>query len=63
MTGHARKLDILVISAGQAGLAPGFHLKKTPFRFQLVERNARVGEDAAYLTEHIVKRLDHMVAP
>jgi cation diffusion facilitator CzcD-associated flavoprotein CzcO len=30
MTGHARKLDILVIGAGQAGLALGFHLKKTP---------------------------------
>jgi cation diffusion facilitator CzcD-associated flavoprotein CzcO len=44
MRGHARKLDILVIGAGQAGLALGFHLKKTPFRFQLVERNARVGD-------------------
>jgi hypothetical protein len=59
MTGHARKLDILVISAGQAGLAWGS-----------ISKNARgsalfagVGEDAAYLTEHIVKRLDHMVAP
>jgi cation diffusion facilitator CzcD-associated flavoprotein CzcO len=41
VTGHARKLDILVIGAGQAVLALGFHLKKTPFRFQLVERNAR----------------------
>src|SRR5215207_4004951 len=44
MTEHARTLDILVIGAGQAGLALGFHLKKTPFRFQLVERNARVGD-------------------
>jgi putative flavoprotein involved in K+ transport len=44
MTGHARKLDILVIGAGQAGLALGFHLRRTPFRFQLVERNARVGD-------------------
>ena len=33
MTEHARKLDILVIGAGQAGLALGFHLKRTPFRF------------------------------
>src|SRR5688572_4609143 len=44
MTEHARKLDILVIGAGQAGLALGFHLKKTPLRFELVERHARVGD-------------------
>jgi putative flavoprotein involved in K+ transport len=44
MTVHARKLDVLIIGAGQAGLALGFHLKKTPSRFQLVERNARVGD-------------------
>jgi putative flavoprotein involved in K+ transport len=44
MTVHAPTLDVLVIGAGQAGLALGFHLKKTPFRFQLVERNARVGD-------------------
>jgi len=31
-------LDILVIGAGQAGLALGFHLSKTPFHFQLVDR-------------------------
>ena len=31
MTVHTHKLDILVIGAGQAGLAMGFHLKKTPF--------------------------------
>jgi putative flavoprotein involved in K+ transport len=44
MTEHARKLDILVVGAGQAGLALGFHLKRTPFRFQLVERHARIGD-------------------
>src|SRR5215218_10401999 len=44
MTVHARKLDVLVIGAGQAGLALGFYLKKTPFSFQLVERHARVGD-------------------
>src|SRR5215211_9036137 len=36
-------LDILVIGAAQAGLALGFHLRKTPFRFQIVDRNTRVG--------------------
>ena len=44
MTELARKLDILVIGAGQAGLALGFHLKKTPIRFKLVERRARIGD-------------------
>jgi cation diffusion facilitator CzcD-associated flavoprotein CzcO len=43
MTVHARMLDVLVIGAGQAGLALGFHLKKTPFRFEFVERHERVG--------------------
>src|SRR5215208_1375205 len=37
-------LDILVIGAGQAGLALGFHLRKTPCHFQLVDRNLRVGD-------------------
>jgi putative flavoprotein involved in K+ transport len=37
-------LDILVIGAGQAGLALGFHLRRTSFRFQLVDRNPRVGD-------------------
>ena len=44
MTEHARELDILVIGGGQAGLAMGFHLKKTPLRFQIAERHARVGD-------------------
>ena len=39
-----RTLDVLVIGAGQAGLALGSHLKTTPFRFQLVDRHARVGD-------------------
>ena len=46
VTGHklSLDLDILVIGAGQAGLALGFHLRKTPFRFQIVDRNVRVGD-------------------
>ena len=41
---YVRALDILVIGAGQAGLALGFHLKKTPFRFRIVDCHARVGD-------------------
>jgi putative flavoprotein involved in K+ transport len=44
MTEHARKLNVLAIGAGQAGLALGYHLKRTPLRFELVERHARVGD-------------------
>src|SRR5918912_4624506 len=44
MTENAPKLDVLIIGGGQAGLAMGFHLKKTPFSFRIVERHARVGD-------------------
>lgn len=37
-------VDLLVIGAGQAGLALSYHLRQTRLRFQLVERHARVGE-------------------
>lgn len=37
MTKHNQTLDILIIGAGQAGLAMGYHLKQTPSRFQLEE--------------------------
>ncbi len=39
-----RNLDVLVIGGGQAGLAMGYHLKRADHRFQIVERNARVGD-------------------
>ncbi len=39
-----RTLDVLVIGAGQAGLALGAQLKGTPLSFGLVERHARVGD-------------------
>ena len=39
-----RNLDVLVIGGGQAGLAMGYHLKRLGHRFQIVERNARVGD-------------------
>ncbi len=37
-------LDVLIIGAGQAGLALGYHLQKTPLHFRLVESNARIGD-------------------
>src|SRR3712207_4595827 len=39
-----RMLDILVIGGGQAGLALGYHLQQTPYRFQIVEGNPRIGD-------------------
>ena len=39
-----RDLDVLVIGGGQAGLALGYHLKRAGHRFQIVERNARLGD-------------------
>ena len=37
------RLDVLIIGAGQAGLALGYHLQKTPLSFQLVERHDHIG--------------------
>src|SRR3954454_23575074 len=37
-------MDVLIIGAGQAGLALGYHLRQTPLRFQLVERHDRIGD-------------------
>jgi len=39
-------IDVLIIGAGQAGLALGYHLQKqkTPLSFQLVERNKHIGD-------------------
>ncbi len=37
-------IDVLVIGAGQAGLAMGYHLRKTSFRFLLVDGGVRVGD-------------------
>jgi putative flavoprotein involved in K+ transport len=44
MTRLAPTLDVLVIGAGQAGLALGYHLRTTSLRFQFVDRHARVGD-------------------
>lgn len=37
-------LDVLVIGAGQAGLAVGYHLRETALRHQLLDGNTRVGD-------------------
>jgi putative flavoprotein involved in K+ transport len=39
-----RDLDVLVVGGGQAGLAMGYHLKQAGHRFQIVERNPRLGD-------------------
>ena len=38
-----RSLDVLVVGAGQAGLAAGYWLRRTPLRFLLVDGAARIG--------------------
>lgn len=37
-------LDILIIGAGQAGLALGYHLRGTSWQFQLVDGHGRIGD-------------------
>jgi len=37
-------LDVLVIGAGQAGLAAGYHLRKAGVRFELIDRNRQIGD-------------------
>ena len=37
-------MDVLIIGAGQAGLALGYYLRQTPLRCQLVERHDRIGD-------------------
>jgi putative flavoprotein involved in K+ transport len=37
-------LDVLVVGAGQAGLATGYHLRSTGLRVEILERNARIGD-------------------
>ena len=39
-----RDTDILVIGAGQAGLAMGYHLQQAGHRFQIVDRHPRIGD-------------------
>ena len=39
-----KKTDVLIVGAGQAGLAMGYHLKQTSLRFLLVDGCSRVGD-------------------
>src|SRR6476620_2471254 len=38
------ELDVLVIGAGQAGLATRYHLGRTGLRYELLDGNPRVGD-------------------
>jgi putative flavoprotein involved in K+ transport len=38
-----RDIDTLVIGAGQAGLAMGYHLQQAGHPFQIVDRHPRIG--------------------
>ena len=38
------EVDILIIGAGQAGLALGYHLRRTSLHFQLVDGYGRIGD-------------------
>jgi len=38
------ELDVLVIGAGQAGLATGYHLRRSGLRYELLDGNSRVGD-------------------
>jgi putative flavoprotein involved in K+ transport len=39
-----RNMDVLIIGAGQAGLALGYHLRATGLRFLIVDRHPRIGD-------------------
>jgi putative flavoprotein involved in K+ transport len=43
-TPPVRELDVLVIGAGQAGLATGYHLGRSGLRYELLDANSRVGD-------------------
>ncbi|HET7231858.1 MAG TPA: ArsO family NAD(P)H-dependent flavin-containing monooxygenase [Longimicrobium sp.] len=47
MDGVARELDVLVIGGGQAGLAVGYYLRRTPLRWAIVD--AEDGPGGAWL--------------
>lgn len=44
MNQNSQKLDAVVIGAGQAGLAAGYHLAAAKLRFEILEQSPRVGE-------------------
>lgn len=44
MDQNSQPLDAVVIGAGQAGLAAGYHLARTKLRFEILEGDTRLGE-------------------
>jgi putative flavoprotein involved in K+ transport len=46
LRGHTprKRVDVIVIGAGQAGLSVGYHLKKLGLEFIILDANARVGD-------------------
>jgi hypothetical protein len=38
------ELDVIVVGAGQAGLATGYHLKRVGLRYEVLDGNSRVGD-------------------
>ncbi|MER8476713.1 NAD(P)-binding domain-containing protein [Mesorhizobium sp. M1163] len=38
------RLDVLVIGAGQVGLATGYHLKRKSLDFYIIEQSTRIGD-------------------
>ena len=44
MNQNSQQLDAVVIGAGQAGLAAGYHLARAKLRFEILEEAPRVGE-------------------
>lgn len=44
MTQTLQEIDVLVIGAGQAGLAAGYHLARTKLSYLIVDRHPRIGD-------------------
>jgi putative flavoprotein involved in K+ transport len=42
--GRAERVDVVVVGSGQAGLAVGYHLRRSGKRFVILEAGARVGD-------------------
>lgn len=40
-----QKVDVLIVGAGQSGLALGYYLRKSPLSFVILEKNNRVGDN------------------
>lgn len=44
MRTRAEYIDVLVIGAGQAGLALGYHLQSSNLKFRIIEKHPCVGD-------------------